>query len=528
MPLPRTLDVSSASEPYEVRSKYQQAQIEQLSRQCEDLRKQRAADLERITVLEAEQRAQDERATTAMKAIQERWKSEKSKRKEDLEIWKSLNTIANLDTRVVQYNGMLEEMKWREASRQDGIAILAREFKLAEFQAKESEIYAITGELEEKLRQLTKQNDKMTAQWALSQTEVKEVQDDSAHLKEHVTSLETELQTAKKAANELRKELRLSQHAVQAAERLKLELEGIQDENANLHAQLAELQRGNSDLKRQTEKWKKLETKNDQELKARMDLEVAKGELEERVQDLASKDKESTRELKKLRTQIKTLERNLAESEKQLKKTQQEMEDSLVAPREAEVEMGKALPSRGGKENVAGPSKPRTRKVADQELEAAEEGDESEVQEEQLAEPVRFSRPKAPARQRQAARKAKDAPSEESHESDANREEQSLQKRKGAKRKRQKSPEGDSGKEEDEGSKQKAKSPPARSTEDSEAPRKKTKRKLNVFDNQTTFQWNSVQPGDGTLGIPLELSPIKEGAPKRSMSFLGRLTEHMW
>jgi hypothetical protein len=148
MPPPRTLDVSSASEPYEVRSKYQQAQIEQLSRQCEDLRKQRTTDLERIRVLEAEQQAQDKRATTAMGAIQDRWKSEKTKRKQDTEIWKSMNAIAALDTRIAQYNGMMEEMRWREASRQDGIAILAREFKLAEFQSKENETYYTTRDLE--------------------------------------------------------------------------------------------------------------------------------------------------------------------------------------------------------------------------------------------------------------------------------------------------------------------------------------------------------------------------------------------
>jgi predicted RNase H-like nuclease (RuvC/YqgF family) len=89
---------------------------------------------------------------------------------------------------------------------------------------------------------------------------------------------------------------------------LKLELEGVQDENANLQAQLAELQRGNADLKRQTEKWKKFETKNGQEAKTRIDLEVAKGELEERVQELETKDKESSRELKKFKAQIKQLE----------------------------------------------------------------------------------------------------------------------------------------------------------------------------------------------------------------------------
>jgi chromosome segregation ATPase len=128
---------------------------------------------------------------------------------------------------------------------------------------------------------------------------------------QHLTVLQfskTELQNAKKANNDIRKELRLSQHAVQAAERLKLELEGVQDENANLQAQVAELQRGHADLKRQTEKWKKFETKNDQEAKARIDLEVAKGELEERVQELEMRDKESVRELKKLRSQVKTFE----------------------------------------------------------------------------------------------------------------------------------------------------------------------------------------------------------------------------
>jgi chromosome segregation ATPase len=180
-----------------------------------------------------------------------------------------------------------------------------------------------------RVQQLNKQNERMTGRWALNEAELKESQEDSNQLKEYIQSLEvstkrpisvyaqhlidamfskTDLQNFKKVNNDLRKELRLSQHAVQAAERLKLELEGAQSENANLQAQMAELQRGNTELKRQTEKWKKLETKNDQEARTRMDLEVVKGELEERVQELESKDKESSRELKKLRTQIKSLE----------------------------------------------------------------------------------------------------------------------------------------------------------------------------------------------------------------------------
>jgi hypothetical protein len=72
-----------------------------------------------------------------------------------------------------------------------------------------------------------------------------------------------------------------------------------------------------------------------------------------------------------------------------------------------------------------------------------------------------------------------------------------LQSRKAVKRKRQKSREEESGAEgrEQVGQSQKAKLPArgANEEEDSEAPRKKPKRKLNVFDNQTTFQWDSVQ-----------------------------------
>lgn len=128
------------------------------------------------------------------------------------------------------------------------------------------------------------------------------------HLVSDRSNPKTDLQTSKKQSNDLRKELRLSQHALQAADRLKLELEGVQTENTNLQAQIIELQRANTELKKQNEKWKKFEGRNDADAKARIELEVVKGELEERVKELESREKDAGKEIKKLKALIKSLE----------------------------------------------------------------------------------------------------------------------------------------------------------------------------------------------------------------------------
>jgi hypothetical protein len=121
--------------------------------------------------------------------------------------------------------------------------------------------------------------------------------------------------------------------------------------------------------------------------------------------------------------------------------------------------------------------------------------------------------------QRQTTKKAPKkevSPETDSQGSDIEREEQSLQKRKAAKRKRQKPHEQDSELEEHEQIKQsqKAKLPAKVATEeaDSEIVRKKTKRKLNVFDNQTTFQWDSVQVRYGIFPCVISiLNPSARG-----------------
>jgi len=56
--------------------------------------------------------------------------------------------------------------------------------------------------------------------------------------------------------------------------------------------------------------------------------------------------------------------------------------------------------------------------------------------------------------------------------------------------------------------------------EDDVAPKKK-KRKLNIFPTSqpTSFPWGELPQADGGLGIPTELSPVKddEVPPQRSM-----------
>ena len=91
-------------------------------------------------------------------------------------------------------------------------------------------------------------------------------------------------------------------------DRIRLELEGAQSDKAALEGQISEMQRTNTDLRRQVDKWKKLEGKGDQDAKAKLNLEVEKGELEGRLREFEKKEKASTKETRKIREQLNSLQ----------------------------------------------------------------------------------------------------------------------------------------------------------------------------------------------------------------------------
>lgn len=106
----------------------------------------------------------------------------------------------------------------------------------------------------------------------------------------------------------LAKESKTSARTSQAFERLKLELEGAKSANSSLEGQLAELEKANLDLKHQVEKWMRLEGKGEKEAKAKINLQVEKADLEDRLKEMERKDKETSKTLKAHRNQLRELQ----------------------------------------------------------------------------------------------------------------------------------------------------------------------------------------------------------------------------
>lgn len=139
MPPPKPISVTATSQPYEIRSNYQQAQIQELTEQCEALRRQATKDSRAISDLEMELETQRQEAQSSSRNSAEKWKAERKEMKHGQEKLKRLARIAELDAGAAASDVKWEELRWREALRQEAIAVLARDYKITAFQIMEQE-----------------------------------------------------------------------------------------------------------------------------------------------------------------------------------------------------------------------------------------------------------------------------------------------------------------------------------------------------------------------------------------------------
>lgn len=148
MPPPKPLPAHPSSEPYEARSNAQLAQIKELTQQCEDLRQQNAAALQRLHTAEETLRSRQEAATQTMKDVQEEWKSERKQWREGCDNLQRVHRLAHYETKRAMLDTEAKVLDAREAVREEQISVLAREFKLSLFRIKEREILGQVAELQ--------------------------------------------------------------------------------------------------------------------------------------------------------------------------------------------------------------------------------------------------------------------------------------------------------------------------------------------------------------------------------------------
>jgi len=137
MPAPKPVEIGSSSEPYEARLNYQSQQINQLTRQNVELKRECSKNFELITSLRGDKQAIEARASLTVKSLHEEYKAERQEWKRTCDKLEGRSRLADLDTKLAIYNLKLEQERWNETFRQQGIAVMARDFKITEFQVME-------------------------------------------------------------------------------------------------------------------------------------------------------------------------------------------------------------------------------------------------------------------------------------------------------------------------------------------------------------------------------------------------------
>jgi cysteinyl-tRNA synthetase len=133
MALPRAIPLAPLHESYENRINYQQQQIQDLTEQCKSLRSQLSRQAGETMELEQTLDAQQQQAKTAIKALQEKLRTEKKVHKDHDEKRNRVARIASLSLQRELCDRHLEEVRLHDIIRQETIATVVREFKITQF-----------------------------------------------------------------------------------------------------------------------------------------------------------------------------------------------------------------------------------------------------------------------------------------------------------------------------------------------------------------------------------------------------------
>ncbi|KAI0078810.1 hypothetical protein K474DRAFT_1706202 [Panus rudis PR-1116 ss-1] len=379
--------------------------------------------------------SEETRSKEAMQKVQQTWKKEREDWKAGCDAIQAAHRINFLTATVdlEKQKSLLLEQK--DELRRERLARMQRDFRLTLFQIEESRQEDRIAQLETELEEATE----------LHRREVEELQStlggDAEEFRARCTELEEEVE---KKTEELETALEekaqleaLSSLASKSSEleRLKLRYEDLKSTHAELEAKYTEAQQTNTDLRRQLDKWKDLESREGNELeelrKTRIELEMKVQELEQWLEETSKKTKERKQKIKAL---LQDQQRELEEANETADRLETEAEDAKGKLREAEkkihelqvqleIERAKSETAlRAAKEHIAGSSRSPRRDTH------REVASEDEVENVVVASPPSSPKPRskvAPVKERKPASKRKQ-PSSDVEEMDVDDEEASI------------------------------------------------------------------------------------------------------
>ncbi|KAJ6513299.1 hypothetical protein C8R45DRAFT_341850 [Mycena sanguinolenta] len=277
------------------------------------------------------------------KTTQSEWHEERAVWREGCNRLLSCHHLAHLRLSAKLASAESALLKEMDLVRQEKVARLHRDFQLTMFRIRENELDAKvedledaltaaqhgqesqTAELEEQLKSLLEEIDTLNEEKAAAETELLQLREGQARLQVKVESTENKL------------------------ERMTLQFEGAQTNNAELERKNEELKRANVDIKRQLDKWQSLETKGGEEVetlrKQRIDLEVEVKALEARLEkkegelqkqkikvDKYKKNEDEFQEyILVQREELKDAQSELAKAKKQVEQLQTELDAERAA-----------------------------------------------------------------------------------------------------------------------------------------------------------------------------------------------------
>ncbi len=198
----------------------------------------------------------------------------------------------------------LNVLREQENTRQEKIARIQRDFKLVEFQKKESELLARIATLEDDILDITTTHGEREEKFRRASTDaLANIQE----LKRQLTIKDKETdELSRKLAAQLEEKARLKadyEGLVPKLERSKLVNDDAVAKQTELQRELEDLKRAKSDMERQLEKWRSLENRGgedmEKERKRRIELEAEVEALRAQHEKLVHKHKHKQAEYRK-------------------------------------------------------------------------------------------------------------------------------------------------------------------------------------------------------------------------------------
>ncbi|KAF7374928.1 putative glycoside hydrolase family 13 protein [Mycena sanguinolenta] len=257
------------------------------------------------------------------KAIQAEWHEDRAVWREGCNRLLSCHHLAHLRLSAKLASAESALLKEMELVRQEKVARLHRDFQLTMFRIRENELDAKVEELEDALAAAHHGQESQTAEL---EEQLNSLLEDIDTLNEEKAATEKELLKLRESEARLQVKVESTENKL---ERMTLQFDGAQTNNAELERKNEELKRANADIKRQLDKWQSLETKGGEEVetlrKQRIDLEVEVKALEARLEKKEGELQKQKNKVDKFKNNVDEFQEYILHQREELKDTQSQL-----------------------------------------------------------------------------------------------------------------------------------------------------------------------------------------------------------